>query len=66
MAGLARLPPGLKVVAAANSVEAGVGCLDRLTQQIIGWELLVSTEMEIAHGRPSTPRGADSTREPNG
>src|SRR5205085_12676801 len=64
VAGLAALPPGLEVVAAADAVEAGALGLDRLAQQVVGRELLVRAEVEVADvGRhvprlPATGRGS--------
>jgi hypothetical protein len=37
-------PPRLEVVAAADAVEAGLLGLDRLSQQVVGRELLVGAE----------------------
>jgi hypothetical protein len=48
MTGLAGLPPGLEVIAAADAIEARGLRLDRLAQQVIGRELLVGTEVEVA------------------
>jgi hypothetical protein len=45
VAGLTRFPPRLQVVAAADAGEAGVLGGDRLPQQLVGWELLVGTEV---------------------
>jgi DNA ligase D-like protein (predicted 3'-phosphoesterase) len=49
VAGLAALPPGLEVVAAADPVKAGPLGGDRLAQQVVGRELLVGAKMEVAH-----------------
>jgi hypothetical protein len=37
------------VVAAADAVEAGPLRLDRLAQEVVGRELLVGAEVEVAH-----------------
>src|SRR5215211_370432 len=57
MARLARLPPGLEMIAAADTVEAGLLSLHRLAQQLLGWELLVCADVEVPGG-PAHPTGA--------
>src|SRR5205814_7884780 len=52
MSRLAAFPPRLQVVGAADPVEARLLGLHGLAQEIVRRELLVSTEMEVAHGAP--------------
>jgi hypothetical protein len=52
VAGLAALPPGLEVVAATDAVEAGLLGRNRLAQKLVGRELLVGTEVQVAHRLP--------------
>src|SRR6185295_3451036 len=57
LARLARFPPGLGGIAAADAEEARVLGGDRLAQQLLGRALLVGAEVEVAHlPLPYAPR----------
>ena len=51
VAGLARLPPRLEVIGAADPVEPGPLGLHRLAEQVVWRELLVGAEVEVAGHR---------------
>src|SRR5947207_906821 len=61
--GLGRLPPGLKVVAAGESVEAGSLGQHGLLEELVGRELFVRAEVEVTragHGRVLPAEGAQN------